>query len=188
MDRIVVIGTGTMAAGIAAGFIAEGLPVTLLGRSSEKASACLDKALGLAIAISSKDAIRTSAPEALKQLQQYGVFEKWTEWSNCLWVIETVSENLALKKTIFAALDKKVPKSVPIGSNSSGFPISKIAEGLPTAARMMGAHYFMPADSVPLVEIVMGEKTDPALAGEVCTLYKSSHKKPVLVKRDIPGF
>ena len=74
MDRIVVIGTGTMAAGIAAGFIAEGLPITLLGRSSEKASACLDKALGLAIAISSKDAVRASSPETLKQLQQYGVF------------------------------------------------------------------------------------------------------------------
>ena len=188
MDRIVVIGTGTMAAGIAAGFIAEGLPITLLGRSSEKASACLDKALGLAIAISSKDAVRASSPETLKQLQQYGVFEEWSEWSNCLWVIETVSENLVLKKTIFAVLDKKVPKSVPIGSNSSGFPISKIAEGLPTAARMMGAHYFMPADIVPLVEIVMGEKTDPALAEQVCVLYKSIHKKPVLVKRDIPGF
>ena len=67
MDRIVVIGTGTMAAGIAAGFIAEGLPITILGRSSEKASACLDKAIGLATHISSKEAIRTSAAEALKQ-------------------------------------------------------------------------------------------------------------------------
>jgi 3-hydroxybutyryl-CoA dehydrogenase len=53
---------------------------------------------------------------------------------------------------------------------------------------MMGAHYFMPADIVPLVEIVMGEKTDPLLVEQVCALYKSIHKKPVLVKRDIPGF
>ena len=108
MDRIVVIGTGTMAAGIAAGFIAEGLPVTLLGRSTEKANACLDKALGLAITISSKDAVRASAPAALKQLQQCGVFEEWSEWTNCLWVIETVSENLELKKTIFAALGRGI--------------------------------------------------------------------------------
>jgi 3-hydroxybutyryl-CoA dehydrogenase len=53
---------------------------------------------------------------------------------------------------------------------------------------MMGAHYFMPADIVPLVEIVLGEKTDPILAEQVCALYKAIHKKPVLVKRDIPGF
>jgi 3-hydroxybutyryl-CoA dehydrogenase len=103
-------------------------------------------------------------------------------------VIETVTENLAIKQAIFKSLDGRVPASIPIGSNSSGFPISKITEGLPTAARMMGAHYFMPADIVPLVEIVMGEKTDPRLAEQVCALYKSIHKKPVLVKRDIPGF
>jgi 3-hydroxybutyryl-CoA dehydrogenase len=119
---------------------------------------------------------------------QTGLIDAWDEWENCVWVIETVTENLAIKQAIFKVLDTRVPAAIPIGSNSSGFPISKIAEGLPTAFRMMGAHYFMPADIVPLVEIVMGEKTDPALAEQVCALYKSIHKKPVLVKRDIPGF
>jgi 3-hydroxybutyryl-CoA dehydrogenase len=53
---------------------------------------------------------------------------------------------------------------------------------------MMGAHYFMPAEVVPLVEVVMGEKTELAHAQHVCELYKSVNKKPVLVKKDIPGF
>jgi 3-hydroxybutyryl-CoA dehydrogenase len=53
---------------------------------------------------------------------------------------------------------------------------------------MMGAHYFMPAEVVPLVEIVMGEKTELRFADQACTLYKKIGKKPVLVKKDIPGF
>jgi 3-hydroxybutyryl-CoA dehydrogenase len=177
MPKIVVIGTGTMAAGIAAGFIAEQYSVIILGRSIEKADSCLTKAVALTQGIN------------LTEIQhQAGLIDTWDTWDNCIWVIETVTENLAIKQAIFKVLDMRVPAAIPIGSNSSGFPISKIAEGLPTAFRMMGAHYFMPADIVPLVEIVMGEKTDPALAEQVCALYKSIHKKPVLVKRDIPGF
>ena len=177
MRKIVVIGTGTMAAGIAAGFIAEQYSVLILGRTLEKAGSCLAKGLALSQGTGSTEIHH-----------QTGLIDAWDAWENCVWVIETVTENLAIKQAIFKSLDERVPASIPIGSNSSGFPISKIAEGLPTAARMMGAHYFMPADIVPLVEIVMGEKTDPRLAEQVCALYKSIHKKPVLVKRDIPGF
>jgi 3-hydroxybutyryl-CoA dehydrogenase len=177
MPKIVVIGTGTMAAGIAAGFIAEQYSVVILGRALDKADSCLAKATSLAQGLGSREI-----------QHQTGFIDTWDTWDNCVWVIETVTENLAIKQAIFKVLDTRVPVGIPIGSNSSGFPISKIAAGLPTASRMMGAHYFMPADIVPLVEIVLGEKTDPALAEQVCALYKSIHKKPVLVKRDIPGF
>jgi 3-hydroxybutyryl-CoA dehydrogenase len=166
-----------MAAGIAAGFIAEQFSVVILGRSIEKANSCLAKGLAL-----------SQGAEPTEMHHQTGLIDAWDAWDNCVWVIETVTENLAIKQAIFKSLDQRVPSHIPIGSNSSGFPISKIAQGLPTAARMMGAHYFMPADIVPLVEIVMGEKTDPTLAERVCALYKSIHKKPVLVKKDIPGF
>jgi 3-hydroxybutyryl-CoA dehydrogenase len=187
MKRIAVIGTGTMAAGIAAGFIAKNVPVAILGRSLEKSAACLDKAILLAhkigFSISSDQDLA-----AIRAKQISGVFETWTDWSDCQWIIETVAENMALKQEVFRLLDRQVPPSIPIGSNSSGFPISKIAEGLPSANRMMGAHYFMPAEVVPLVEIVLGEKTDPLMAETVCDLYRQINKKPVLVKKDIPGF
>jgi 3-hydroxybutyryl-CoA dehydrogenase len=117
-----------------------------------------------------------------------GTIEGWDDWNGVDWVIETVTENLQLKQQLFASLDKRVPPSIPIGSNSSGFPISKIAAGLPTAHRMFNAHYFMPAHIVPLVEIVLGEKSDPALAQQVYDFYRNCGKKPVLVRKDIPGF
>ena len=186
--HVAVIGTGIMAAGIAAGFIAQSIPVVILGRSKDKADACLDKAIALAnkIGLVGENAKKDAA--TIKSGQSTDVLEDWKNWDQCQWVIETVAENLALKQTVFQYLDGVVPGNIPIGSNSSGFPISKIAEGLKTANRMMGAHYFMPAEVVPLVEIVMGQKTELSFAQQACELYRSIDKKPVLVKKDIPGF
>ena len=188
MKSVAVIGTGIMGAGIAAGFIAQNIPVAILGRSKDKADACLDKALTLAkkIGIVGEGASKEEAD--IRKYQLTGIVEDWQNWNQFSWVIETVAENLELKKQVFKYLDQVVPTDTPIGSNSSGFPISKIAEGLKTANRMMGAHYFMPAEVVPLVEIVMGQNTELKYAEQACELYKSIEKKPVLVKKDIPGF
>jgi len=185
---IAIIGTGTMAAGIAAGFISYSIPVAILGRSKEKSSDCIKKAVQLAVKIGlhGKNALLDTV--AIEAAQMNSTMEGWEAWSECSLVIETVAENLELKKQIFTYLDDKVPANIPIGSNSSGFPITKISANLKTANRMMGAHYFMPAEVVPLVEIVMGEKTDPAFSERACQIYKAIDKKPVLVKKDIPGF
>ena len=188
MKSVAVVGTGIMGAGIAAGFLARSVPVVILGRSKEKADACLDKAISLAKKIGVDGDYATKDQADIKKQQVVGVLEDYQGWNDCIWVIETIAENLALKQEIFKYLDRVVPANIPIGSNSSGFPISKIAEGLNTANRMMGAHYFMPAEVVPLVEIVMGQKTEIQFAEKACDLYRSIDKKPVLVKKDIPGF
>ena len=188
MKSVAVVGTGIMGAGIAAGFLAKSIPVIILGRSKEKADACLDKAISLAKKIGVDGDYATKDQADIKKQQVVGVLEDYQGWNDCIWVIETIAENLALKQKIFKYLDRVVPANIPIGSNSSGFPISKIAEGLNTANRMMGAHYFMPAEVVPLVEIVMGQQTEIQFAEKACDLYRSIDKKPVLVKKDIPGF
>jgi 3-hydroxybutyryl-CoA dehydrogenase len=188
MKYVAVIGTGIMAAGIAAGFIAKSIPVVILGRSKEKSDLCLDKAIALASKIGLSGANSSKDPAAIRAEQTTEILENWNTWSDCEWIIETITENLELKQAIFKYLDETVPAHIPIGSNSSGFPISKMALGLKTANRMMGAHYFMPAEVVPLVEIVMGEKTELAFANQAYQLYKAVDKKPVLVKKDIPGF
>ncbi|MDB5796379.1 MAG: 3-hydroxyacyl-CoA dehydrogenase, NAD-binding protein [Paucimonas sp.] len=180
MEKIVVLGTGTMAVGIAAGFIHAGMEVVVLGRSIDKAAATLAEASRLTASLGP-----TSAPAAATAT---GLIDSWNEWQGVTWVIETVAENFELKRELFAALDARVPPHIPIGSNSSGFPITRMAEGLATRARMFNAHYFMPAHMVPLVEVALGADSDPALGEAVCDLYRRAGKKPVLVRRDIPGF
>ena len=181
MSKVVVIGTGTMGVGIAAGFLASGADTVILGRSAEKASACLESIKACANSINS-DWMK------LNPQLQCGSIEAWQDWEDVDLVLETVSEQLALKQQIFALLDQRLPPHIPIGSNSSGFPISDIAKDLPTAHRMLNTHYFMPAHIVPLVEIVAGKHSDLALAEKVCAFYRAHGKKPVLVKKDIPGF
>ena len=53
---------------------------------------------------------------------------------------------------------------------------------------MFNMHYFMPAHIVPLVEVVLGQASDPSMAKKVCQLFEETGKKPVLVNQDIPGF
>ena len=181
MSTVVIVGTGTMGVGIAAGFLASGADTIILGRSTAKALACLDSIQSCASSIN---------PDWLQSTPQLNAsnIATWHDWAKVDLVIETVSEQLELKKEIFADLDQRVPHHIPIGSNSSGFPISDIAKGLATAHRMFNTHYFMPAHIVPLVEIVAGQHSDLALAERLCAFYRSHGKKPVLVKKDIPGF
>ncbi len=170
-----------MAAGIGAGFINAGLDVAFLGRSADKAKKSLADAHVMAIGL--------AAGENRKHLPgSTGLIDSWNDWQGVVWVIETVAEDFELKRQLFASLDARVPADIPIGSNSSGFPITRIAQGLTTRKRMFNAHYFMPAHLVPLVEIALGEDSDPEIAQAVCALYRSAGKKPVLVRKDIPGF
>jgi 3-hydroxybutyryl-CoA dehydrogenase len=181
MSKVVVIGTGTMGVGIAAGFLAFGAQTILLGRDLKKARDSLPKVEAYA------DSINAAWRDG-RTLLLAGTIADWSDWQNTDLVIETISERLDLKQALFRELDQRVPPTIPIGSNSSGFPISDIAQGLATSNRMFNTHYFMPAHIVPLVEVVLGENSDAQIAEQICALYRAHGKKPVLVKRDIPGF
>ncbi len=181
MGKVVIIGTGTMGVGIAAGFLAYGTDTVILGRTQEKAEKTFEAINACAKSINSE--WQGSEASLLG-----GSISEWNDWKDAHLVIETISERLDLKKEIFADLDQRVPAHIPIGSNSSGFPISDIAGNLKTAHRMLNTHYFMPAHIVPLVEIVLGKHSDPDIANQVCEFYRAHGKKPVLVKKDIPGF
>jgi 3-hydroxybutyryl-CoA dehydrogenase len=180
LEKIVVLGTGTMAVGIGAGFLASGMDVVMLGRTAPKAQDALAAAARAATALTPAGASLAAG--------RAGTIAEWNDWQEVVWVIETVAEDFELKRELLTQLDRRVPAGIPIGSNSSGFPITRLAQGLATRGRMFNAHYFMPAHLVPLVEVALGEDSDPALAETVCDLYRRAGKKPVLVRKDIPGF
>jgi 3-hydroxybutyryl-CoA dehydrogenase len=109
-------------------------------------------------------------------------------WNGIELVIEAVTEDLALKHRVFAELEKLARADVPLATNTSSFPVTEIGKHLRTRSRVCGAHFFMPAHIVPLVEVICAEFTDPALADRVEAIMKSAGKVPVMVKKDIPGF
>ena len=110
------------------------------------------------------------------------------EWQKVDLVIECIPEDLALKQALFADLVKRARADAVLTSNSSSFPISAIAQGLPTRERMLGLHFFMPAHLVPLVEVVWGADAAPAAAAALGAFMRRCGSVPVQVKKDLPGF
>jgi len=109
-------------------------------------------------------------------------------WAGVELVIEAVTEDLALKHRVFAELEALARPDIPLATNTSGFQVTEVGKHLKTRERVCGAHYFMPAHLVPLVEVVCAEFTDPKVAARVETIMKQAGKVPVMVKKDIPGF
>lgn len=178
MGPIVVIGSGHMGSGIAAIFLAAGHDVVVLGRRADSVQARLPAIAELATTLQP-----ASQPGAL---QAAGV-DAWNDWTGVALVIETIAEDLAAKRALFAELDRRVPAHIPIGSNSSGFGIDEMTAGLATPERMLNVHYSMPAHIVPMVEVALGARTSLALAETVCRLITATGKKTTLIRQYIPG-
>jgi 3-hydroxybutyryl-CoA dehydrogenase len=102
-------------------------------------------------------------------------------------VIESVPERLPLKQMVFRKLDALAPPDVMITSNTSGLRITEIARDTKYPKRMATTHFWFPGHLVPLVEIVMGEETDEAVAMALHRLLKDWGKAPVIVRKDVPG-
>lgn len=110
------------------------------------------------------------------------------DWQSIDLVIECIPEKLEPKQALFAELVGRVRSDTLLCSNSSSFPISSIGNGLETAERMLGLHFFMPAHLVPLVEVVLGERSSGPLAESLSAFMRSCGMVPVLVRKDLPGF
>lgn len=177
-NTIVIIGSGNMGAGIAAIFSAAGHPVVLLGRDVPRLQARLPAIGALA---------GTLQPAAQHGPLSAAGLNTWNAWGGVELVIETISEDLAAKRALFAELDRRVPPHIPIGSNSSGHGIDEMTQGLATTDRMLNLHYSMPAHIVPMVEVALGSNTRLELAESVCRLIQATGKKTTLIKQYIPG-
>jgi 3-hydroxybutyryl-CoA dehydrogenase len=103
-------------------------------------------------------------------------------------VQESVPENLDLKRAIFAELDQLCPPETILASNTSGLPISRLAEGFRGAARIIGVHYLNPPHLMPPVEVIPGAATAPATVERVRAALLGLGKSPLVVRREVPGF
>lgn len=103
-------------------------------------------------------------------------------------VIEAAPEQLALKRSIFAELDRLAPAEAILASNTSALPITRIAADLRNKERILGAHFWNPPHLVALVEIVLMSDANRPAAERLATALRTIGRHPVFVQRDIPGF
>jgi 3-hydroxybutyryl-CoA dehydrogenase len=184
--RIAVIGAGTMGHGIAYVAAAAGYDVRLadadaatLATGMRRIREAFDKAIerGKATAESRDAALArvTSAGSAVEASQAADL------------IIEAVPERLDLKRAIFKDLERTVTPDAILASNTSSLSITRIADGLAHAERVIGLHFFNPVPVMKLLEIVRGERTTDAVVERARSLATSLGKTPIVVQ-DTPGF
>jgi len=178
-QHALVVGGGTMGVGIIAMFLGHGWKVDVVSRSAGTRD-------GLPAACA-RGLTAMGKPADTSALVTYATLPE-ASWPTIDLVVETVTEDLALKQKLFAEMETLAKPDAALTSNSSSFPISQIGKGLKTQHRMMGLHFFMPAHLIPLVEVVRSVHTEPAQAERVGAIMSSLGKRPVQVKKDVIGF
>lgn len=169
-----IIGAGTMGGGIAMNFANVGIPGTILEMTQE----ALDK--GLAIIRKNYESTASKGRITGAQVEErMGLIRGTTDYAdlaNADLVIEAVFENMDVKKVVFSTLNKVVSKDAILASNTSYLDINEIATVVDKPERVLGMHFFSPANVMRLLEIVRAEKTAPEILATVLKLAKTLNK------------
>lgn len=185
-EYVMVVGSGMMGSGIGAMSALAGNRTILVDLNETRAEEGRQRALDC-IQLRERNGLNTAEEAArAKELLETGTDVRLAASSARL-VIEAIVENLEVKQRLFTDLDEMLPQDVPICSNTSGLRISDISASCKHPERTVTTHFWLPAHLVPLVEVVMGDQTDEAVAKSVYEELKGWKKAPVLVKKDLPG-
>ena len=185
IDRVGIIGAGTMGGGIAMNFANAGIPVTIIEQSQER----LDKGIGIIRKNYENTASkgRITLEDVEKRMQFINGNISIESLSNKDLIIEAVFENMDLKKEIFSKLDLIAKDSAILATNTSALDINDIAETTKRPENVIGLHFFSPANVMKLLEIVRGEKTSKQVIATSMRLAKTIGKTAALVGV-CPGF
>lgn len=186
LQKIAVIGAGTMGNGIAHVFAQSGFHVNLV----DVQQAQLDKGLQTISKNFDRQIAKGQSTEELKK-KSLASISTFTEMAPALadvdLVIEAATENAALKLRIFKDLDTHAPASCILASNTSSISITRMAAATARPSKVIGMHFMNPVPVMKLVEVINGYATDPAVTENVVALSKMLGKVPCVVN-DYPGF
>jgi 3-hydroxybutyryl-CoA dehydrogenase len=157
--QVLVIGSGVMGRGIAAGFAAAGISCAIFSRNAATVS-------GVDPRVALLDKLPQEAP---------------------LLVIESVPEEKQLKFACYAAIESAYAGVPVLASNTSGIDLEALAQPLKYPKRFIGMHYFMPADVNTIVEVAPVKATDPAAVDTAVRLLEAAGRSLVRLKRAVPG-
>jgi 3-hydroxyacyl-CoA dehydrogenase len=192
IHKVAVLGAGTMGARIAAHFANAGVPSYLFDIVPPDA----DGPARNKIAAAGLDAARKSKPAAffepsLAKLITVGNFEDdLKKLADVDWIIEAVVENLDIKRSLLKKVDAVRKPGTVVTTNTSGLPVSKIAEGFPDDFRRswFGTHFFNPPRYMRLLELIPTPDTDRALLDAIAWFSDVRLGKGVVFAKDTPNF
>ena len=184
--EVAVVGAGTMGGGIAQLVAHEAdVPVVMKDIAADPLAAGVAHAAGLFGKLQEKR--RLTEPEAKRKLALVQPTLEYVGLGRVDLVVEAVVEKLPVKQKVFAELDGKVPRGAVLASNTSSLPIDEIASAVDRPERVVGMHFFNPVHKMPLVEVVVGERSGAEATNTVFDFARRLGKTPVVVKSS-PGF
>ena len=183
--RLGIVGSGIMGSGIAEVAAKAGVEVVLRSRKQETADAMLaslDKSLGKQV-----EKGRLEDTVAKEVLGRVSATSDLHALKDCDLVLESVVEDLAVKKALFNELDRIVADGAILATNTSTLPVVELAMETGRPERVCGVHFFNPAPAMALVEVIRTLTTSDETIAEVTAFAEACGKTPVEVK-DRAGF
>ena len=178
-----IVGTGVIGGGWAAKFLAQGYDVVAWDPAPD-AAAKLERLLDVAWPSLEQLGLKPGASRDL--LRMVDTLEQVAEVADV--IQENVPEVLQLKIDTLAQIDAAAPVGVPILSSTSGYPMTDLQVGCRHPERTVVGHPFNPPYLVPLVEVVGGKLTDPAVVDWALDFYTRAGKKALRCSNELPGF
>ncbi len=180
-----VVGAGTMGGGLAQVISFSGLPVVMKDVDQKM----LDKGMETIRHIyqSRVDKGKMSAGEMESKIALVEPTLTYDSFSDVDIVVEAVPEKMKIKKQVLAQLDAVLPETAIIASNTSALSISEMAAATKRAGKVIGMHFFNPAQVMKLVEIIPGLETTQETIDDTVAFAESLRKLPVIVQ-ECPGF
>jgi 3-hydroxybutyryl-CoA dehydrogenase len=186
IDSVGVVGLGLLGRGIVASLVSSGVQVVAFDISQQARQEAVD-----------------FIENAVQEMVDHGVLtpqtaSAWPEYLTicdsisvlkpCAFVIESVYEDLSVKRQVYEELEAIVGQDTPIASNTSALPITLLQQGRSHASRFLGMHWCQPCYATRFLEIIRGELTSDAALQLAVELGRRVGKDPSIVNRDIPGF
>lgn len=186
VNTIAVVGAGIMGHGIAQVCAQGGKKAILIDSSPSAIEAAKTRIAGNVDLLKNNGLLKVSSVEEVVSRIEFTNHLNRAEEAEI--VIEAVPEKFAIKAELFRTLEGICSPDTIFATNTSGIPITKIADVTRYPARVIGAHFYMPAHLIPLVEITQTKRTDEQVIDRTMALMREIGKKPVRVRKDIPGF
>ncbi|MFP5386984.1 MAG: 3-hydroxyacyl-CoA dehydrogenase family protein [Bacteriovoracia bacterium] len=187
LQKVVVIGAGTMGSGIAQWFTQQMCSVELVDNSQEQLQRARIFIHSSWDKLVEKGKLQSSNVQEMKKLLAIRTLEDVSKDADL--VVEAIIENLEIKRELFKKLDGHFDSHTILASNTSSFPITLMAEAVSKERkpRFLGLHFFNPATIMKLVEIIKGQDSSEELCRDLYQWFDSKDKKPAMCK-DSPGF
>ena len=185
-ERVAVVGLGLLGRGIAASFLGHGFEVVAFDRDEGRQSDArghVERMIGELVDLAGADPrLREDWAGRYHPATGYGALE------GCSFVVESVTEDEAIKSEVLDQIEAQVNSATVIASNSSAIPISRLQQGRKHPERFLAMHWAEPAHATRFMELIPGRQTSAQTMETALALARRLGKEPCVCQQEVPGF